>query len=268
MAEVARMIAGFLRKIKQRKDFRCPSGKFRYNTSPMKLSEEIGYYGESLIRLLFPACCALCQRSLELDENGVCRPCLTRTQGQELPLFNRLLPLESRHLDHAWGIYRYAPPVDKLLGAVKFNRWRGLLHLFMPSAVAWLQAIQAEHPYEGLVPVPLHWRRLIKREFNQADVIACGLSRKTGIPVLRTALRKRRLTPAQSRLSRNERLRNLTGSFTPGLFPSVRGKRLLVIDDILTTGATADAAAGVLKSAGAAQVDVLALAYTPQETVR
>lgn len=113
-----------------------------------------------------------------------------------------------------------------------------------------------------LVPVPLHWRRRLFRRYNQSAELARGLARLGGPPVLVDALRRRRATPAQGRLNRLGRLRNVAGAFVvpPAGRGRIAGAHLVVIDDVLTTGATADACCRVLLAAGAARVDVLTLA--------
>jgi ComF family protein len=113
-----------------------------------------------------------------------------------------------------------------------------------------------------IVPVPLHWRRLLFRRYNQAALLALLLGRLSGKPVVPDLLLRRRATEKQGHLSRLGRARNVQGAF--GLRPSDRrrlaGKRVLLIDDVITTGATVEGCCRTLLGAGAAGVDVLALA--------
>jgi ComF family protein len=115
-----------------------------------------------------------------------------------------------------------------------------------------------------IVPVPLHWTRLFVRRYNQAAVLAHVLGRVSRKPVRADWLRRRRATPSQGRSDRAERRRNVAGAFAlkPGC--EVRDLRVLLIDDVLTTGATAGECARVLLKSGAAAVDVL----TASRTVR
>ncbi len=113
-----------------------------------------------------------------------------------------------------------------------------------------------------IVPVPLHWLRLFRRRYNQAALLALALSRGTGVPVAPTLLRRQRATPSQGRLGRLARRRNVAGAFTADSRQGARvaDRRVLLVDDVLTTGATAEACAAALLRAGAAAVDVLTLA--------
>lgn len=110
-----------------------------------------------------------------------------------------------------------------------------------------------------LVPVPLAWRRQFFRGFNQAEVLARALGREAGVPVHR--LLRRRPTTPQVRLSGDERRRNVRSAFQwAGNDALVQGQRVIVIDDVLTTGATLQACARILYRAGASTVDIVALA--------
>jgi ComF family protein len=115
---------------------------------------------------------------------------------------------------------------------------------------------------DALVPVPLHWRRLWTRRFNQSGALAEAISRESGVPVAHVALRRVKATAQQVGLSRKDRARNVQGAFSVDAAgkAQIAGRRLILIDDVLTSGATTDACARALLRAGAAQVDVLVFA--------
>jgi len=110
-----------------------------------------------------------------------------------------------------------------------------------------------------IVPVPLHFHRRWQRGYNQSELLAKFLGRKLGIPC-RTPLKRVRATRRQATLPREDRLRNLTGAFAVGRPASVTGKKILLVDDVLTTGATLHAAAQTLLDAGAAEINVFVAA--------
>jgi ComF family protein len=148
---------------------------------------------------------------------------------------------------------------------------RDLVHRFKYERNFWARRILAGWLEEGyweyyggevwdaLVPVPLHSARLRWREFNQADQLARLLGRRVGVPVW-PCLERTRSTEVQSRLHRSERLKNLRGAFGLVKGWDVRDKRVLIIDDVLTTGSTVNACAKVLVEAGAHRVDALCVA--------
>jgi ComF family protein len=115
---------------------------------------------------------------------------------------------------------------------------------------------------DALLPVPLHWRRLWARRFNQSAALTAAVSELCGVPVLYEALKRVRATPQQVGLSKAQRADNVQGAFrVPGEQKvNVAGKRVVLIDDVLTSGATADTCARALLRAGAARVDVLVFA--------
>ncbi len=113
-----------------------------------------------------------------------------------------------------------------------------------------------------LVPVPLHWSRLFSRRYNQAALLAAGVSKLSGVPHLATALRRRRWTRSQTGLDAEGRRRNVRAAFAVPArqVRRLEGRRIVLVDDVLTTGATVGGCIAALKKAGAASVDVLTLA--------
>jgi ComF family protein len=110
------------------------------------------------------------------------------------------------------------------------------------------------------VPVPLHRRRLWSRGFNQSALVARELSRRTGLPVAVDALRRIRSTPPLKGMGMRQRRRTVAGAFRANGAADLRGRTIILIDDVLTTGSTANACARVLKRAGAERVDLISWA--------
>jgi ComF family protein len=115
---------------------------------------------------------------------------------------------------------------------------------------------------DALVPVPLHWRRSWARRFNQSALLATAISAESGVPVTAGALKRVKATAQQVGLSRSERAANVQGAFrVPEAGKSaVAGRRLVLVDDVLTSGATVEGCARALLRAGAQNVDVLIFA--------
>jgi ComF family protein len=119
-------------------------------------------------------------------------------------------------------------------------------------------------PNALLVPVPLHRRRLWSRGFNQSAIVARELSRRTGVPVAVDALRRIRPTPPLKGMGMRQRRRTVAGAFRANA--ELRGRTVILVDDVLTTGSTANACARVLKRAGAERVDLISWARVVRPT--
>jgi ComF family protein len=113
-----------------------------------------------------------------------------------------------------------------------------------------------------IIPVPLHWTRLWQRRFNQAAALAAVIGQRSGLPVEASLLRRRKRTLRQVGLTRSQRQENLQGAFVvpDDVKPSLKGQRVLLVDDVMTTSSTANAASRVLLRAGATSVDVVTFA--------
>ena len=120
-----------------------------------------------------------------------------------------------------------------------------------------------------LVPVPLTRWRLLSRRFNQAAILAQELARQTGLGLDPQLLRRTRFTKTQVGLTHDQRRRNVAGAFSVprNRRASLEGRNVLLVDDVITTGATAEACARALKRAGASRVDVLSLALVTNEAL-
>jgi ComF family protein len=114
---------------------------------------------------------------------------------------------------------------------------------------------------QAVVPVPLHWSRRLIRQYNQAEAMAHGVARELGIPVITGAVVRHRRTPRLADQSPTERRVLMKTAFRPGKTTKLQGLRVLLVDDVLTTGATASAVSTAILAAGAAQVDLAILAH-------
>jgi ComF family protein len=140
------------------------------------------------------------------------------------------------------------------------------LHL-APAFGAWLRRAGSElvAACDLAVPVPLHWTRLFARRYNQAAVLAHALHAAGGPPVGADWLVRQRRTPSQGKRNAAGRERNVRAAFALKPGRDVHGKRLLLVDDVFTTGATVGECARVLRRAGAAEINVLTLARTVRQ---
>lgn len=148
--------------------------------------------------------------------------------------------------------FRYHAPLDHLLQGLKFNGQLAQARLLGELMADWLGAV-VESPPDQLIPVPLHAARLRERGFNQALELARPIARRLALPLNLHGVRRILPTPPQSDLSRQQRLKNIRGAFE---VMQPLGGHVAIIDDVMTTGSTADELAKILLRAGAERVDV------------
>lgn len=190
--------------------------------------------------------CQVCAYPFPFDagDENLCGSC-----AQALPIFRK-----------ARAVLRYDGASRAMLLAFKHADRTAAA----PSYAAWMARAGESLLRDAalLVPVPLHRRRLFLRRYNQAALLATELSRLTDRPAIPDLLERTKATASQGHLSPAERVRNVSAAFRlrPAAQDLVRGKTILLVDDVLTTGATVSACARVLLRAGAASVDVLVLA--------
>jgi ComF family protein len=155
-----------------------------------------------------------------------------------------LCRLGVRGFDFAYCYGAYDGHFKDLIHLHKYGRVEGLAAEFTPLLSA---ALPLENTYDAVVPVPLHWRRYWQRGFNQAAQLANGIARRRGLRLARL-LARTRFTSTQTNLSHADRRKNISGAFR--VCGKVDGLRILLVDDVMTTGATAGACANVLKTGG------------------
>lgn len=191
--------------------------------------------------------CEVCGVPLEpLAGDGLlCGACV-----RELPVFNR-----------ARAVFLYEDASRPLVLKLKHgDRTDTAVHLARWMKRSGLDLIE---DCDVIVPVPLHRWRLLVRTYNQSTLLANALGKLSGTSVNATVLTRTRATRNQGGLNRKARRRNVARAFTVRQASEVKGKKILLVDDVLTTGATANACAKALLDAGAVRVDVLVLARVP-----
>ncbi|MFG1431229.1 ComF family protein [Xanthobacter sp. V2C-8] len=237
--------------------------------------------GTGLLGLALPPTCVACGK-VTADAGGLCGACWGALEFITPPFCARTgLPFP-RGADDEWGdapphlsaeAIAHPPSFDRARAAVLFTHGgRDLVHGLkyadrMDAALpmARLMALAGREliaQADLIVPVPLHPLRLWRRRFNQAAVLARRLAPPDGAPVRADLLRRRRATVSQTRLGRRDRRENVADAFAPcgDAASELPGRRVLLVDDVYTTGATLDACARTLRRAGAAGVDALTFA--------
>lgn len=180
----------------------------------------------------------------DVEEKTICAACITApppyTTARAALIYN----------DHSRKLILGFKYSDKLYAVKSFTPW-----LERVGAEALSQA-------DALIPVPLHYWRMVRRRYNQAAIIADDLGDTVGLPVVKQALIRTKATKAQGYLNPDERLKNIRGAFAihPKYKEQIQGKTLIIIDDVYTTGVTVKECARILLKAGAKEIHVLAVA--------
>jgi ComF family protein len=222
-----------------------------------------------LLTSLLPPVCVLCGAEGQAHNADLCLPCQSSLPWASAPCARCALPLSATSaapvealcghcqtqppaFAACLAVFQYQPPLDYLLQQLKFNGRLVQARLLGALMAQWLAGRLDDLP-DHIIAVPLHAARLRERGFNQALELAYPISRRLGVPLRLNAVRRLLATPPQSALSRKQRLNNMRGAFE--IRQPLHGY-VVIVDDVMTTGSTADELAKTLLVAGAERVDV------------
>ena len=230
----------------------------------------------ALLDLIYPRVCVICGCGIEAYGGHVCWDCAASYAVVSAPFCSICGdPVDGRvenvyqcsfcrrdppHFDLARSALRYRDGVRDAIHALKYSRLPCLSGDLVQWLVASHDSYYAGYTFDGVVCVPLHVRRYRERTYNQSELLAGLLACKLRITPLLRCLHRVRATESQISLNAKQRRANVRGAFAVRDAEWVKGRRLLLVDDVMTTGATVNECARVLKEAGAAGVYVLTVA--------
>lgn len=233
----------------------------------MKFINTITILLKDLTRLLFPELCCACNACLHRGEDYICTACI-----YDLPYTDHHSYKDNKVARKLWGRipfngavallhFRKGNPVQNLIHRLKYKGKKGLgvkLGCMLAEKL-----ITADH-YQGIdliIPVPLHKRKERQRGYNQSMCIAAGLSAELNIPIAKTCLIRKVATSSQTRKSRYKRYENMKEVFDISNPAILTGKHILLVDDVITTGATIEACAIALHKYGIGKLSIAVVAF-------
>ena len=228
---------------------------------------------DQLLHMLFPKVCVVCGRLLMDSEYGCCSTCMTgfdpfqNSLEAEQTLRNVIVSRFGKAVlfERGWCRYKFhkKSSLQLAIHAMKYEGMYNLGGMFGRQLGEWMLAGGGIGDIDCIVPVPLHRLKKIERSYNQSEKIADGLGKSLGKPVKGKLLVRKRYTVSQTGLSAEERKINPEGAFSVVKGAAVR--HVLLVDDIVTTGATLAAAASALFQAGVEKVSFAALAIAMKD---
>ncbi|WP_244214209.1 ComF family protein [Pedobacter jejuensis] len=225
------------------------------------------HWGNDLIGLLFPNFCNACGIPLFQNEKIICTKCL-----YDLPFTDYHIHAENRVAKQLWGrlplnaamamlYFRKGAKVQNLIHSLKYNS-KTDVGIFLGNMLGErLKISPVYNDIDLIIPVPLHHKKLRLRGYNQSSYIAEGIAEKMDVLFDESVLIRAISTESQTKKSRYSRYENMKAVFKTNNAQSIIGKHILLVDDVITTGATLEACANALIENGASKVSIAALAF-------
>lgn len=230
----------------------------------------------AIINLLYPAICRVCSKKLDEFDRNICAGCAGKLK-ERLPPFclkcGRQLKGDAElkavcadckkdtlYFDRAWSVCHYEGALKDLIHDFKYKKITSLSKDFTGLIISFMKKYGVGKESQLILSVPMHPDKLFNREINHADILARAIGKSLGIAYSGNMLKKIKNTSSQANLKREDRIKNLQSSFSLKNGSLGCGKNILLVDDLFTTGSTANECAMLLKNSGAGQVEVITLA--------
>lgn len=209
---------------------------------------------ETIFNFLFPPACCVCGK---IDKNWLCPNCQKRVERLEKSC---VVDIENKKYEKLLYLFQYESLIRKLILRYKFSNKAYLNHFFANEIAKNEQTKELLKQYDLIIPVPMHKKKMQKRGYNQTELVADQLEKSLQIPARKDILSKVVNTTTQSKLGAKARQTNIQHAFFIQNDREVEDKKIILLDDIYTTGATSEECGRILKEAGAREILVLVLA--------
>lgn len=214
---------------------------------------------KKFLDLIYPLNCVICKKKLNFDDGSyLCPDCYDKIIKNRPP-FCAKCDCSPLYFERAWAVGKYTGIIKDLIHLFKYRRQQYLAKPLGKLMIDFINTNLNWQTIDTLVPVPLHPKKLRRREFNQAELLAKEINREIPVPIINALIRIKQ-TSSQTTLPPEKRFSNIAGVFKIRDTKEVTQKSILLIDDVLTSGATANECSRVLKQEGAKRIEVLTLA--------
>ncbi len=207
-----------------------------------------------ILELIYPTTCGFCDK---ICKEALCKKCELKLKKHEI---NLKLKNKKMYFNESIHIFRYDDIIRKKIIDYKFNNKSYLYKTFSKIILKNEKVCGFLKKYDIIIPVPIHKKRKLERGYNQTELIAKLISNKTHLKLEKNVLIKQKNIVSQSSLNKNDRKKNVKNAFIVKDIEKVIKKKILLFDDIYTTGSTANECAKVLKKSGAKQIGILTIA--------
>jgi len=232
----------------------------------------------NIINLFYPASCQVCGKKSKLWDQNLCEACLRRMKKRLPPFCIRCgrqisgepeleaccidCKRDELYFDRALSVFYYDGILKELIHSLKYRKMTSLAKEFVEFTVDFMKGYGVGKQTDLVLSIPMHPARLFRREINPSHILAQNIAKKLRLEYSGNILKKTKNTPPQSKLPRGERIKNLKHSFSlqKNRATEVKGKNILLVDDLFTTGSTVNECARVLKKALSSYVEVITLA--------
>ena len=230
---------------------------------------------DNILNILFPKVCFSCQRDIPAEEKDIlclecvkklvyinkpyCEICGIKIDGGSL-CYNCKRRSKKFNFEFSRSVFMYGDEISSLIIAWKYRRIDWLTDWFSAKIIEGLKDHREFDSYDYITYIPLHYKKLRKRGFNQTELLAAQISKKSGLKLIKDSVEKIIDSKSQTKLSANEREENIRGVFKVIKPDEIKFKKIILIDDVATTMSTLNEMAGVLLKSGAEKVSCFTIA--------
>lgn len=208
----------------------------------------------SILNLIYPNTCGFCEK---VNRECLCKKCEIQIKNYEI---NSVRKINKDYFDESMHIFKYEGIIRKKLVEYKFQEKAYLYKTFSKIILKNKKIYGNLKKYDIIIPVPIHKKRKLIRGYNQTELIARQIARNIGLNLENKVLIKQKNVVSQSELNKNDRKENVKDAFIIKNKEKIKNKKILIFDDIYTTGSTLKECSRILKNAGANEIGILTIA--------